>query len=83
MTLNPQSGLITEIVQSNFPKINNSSPNIGLIKKPEPNGYLSLHLIATIPFFLSENTELVTVKIQIRTIAIDFLASVKKRLPMT
>ena len=47
------------------------------IKNPKPNGYRSLHLIVTIPVFLSESTEIVNVEIQIRTIAMDFWASLE------
>lgn len=47
------------------------------IKNPKPNGYRSLHLIVTVPVFLSESTELVKVEIQIRTIAMDFWASLE------
>jgi putative GTP pyrophosphokinase len=50
------------------------------IKNPKPNGYRSLHLIVTVPVFLSESTELVKVEIQIRTIAMDFWASLEHEL---
>jgi putative GTP pyrophosphokinase len=50
------------------------------IKNPKPNGYRSLHLIVTVPVFLSENTELVKVEVQIRTIAMDFWASLEHEL---
>ena len=46
------------------------------IAAPKPNGYRSLHLILTIPVFLSDRTENVPVELQIRTIAMDFWASV-------
>jgi putative GTP pyrophosphokinase len=50
------------------------------IKKPKPNGYRSLHLIVTVPVFLSDSTERVKVEIQIRTIAMDFWASLEYEL---
>jgi len=50
------------------------------IKNPKPNGYRSLHLIVTVPVFLSESTELVKVEVQIRTIAMDFWASLEHEL---
>lgn len=50
------------------------------IKNPKPNGYRSLHLIVTVPVFLSESTEIVNVEIQIRTIAMDFWASLEHEL---
>jgi putative GTP pyrophosphokinase len=45
------------------------------IKSPKPNGYRSLHLIVTVPVFLSDRTERVKAEVQVRTIAMDFWAS--------
>jgi putative GTP pyrophosphokinase len=50
------------------------------IKNPKPNGYRSLHHIITVPVFLSTNVEIVNVEIQIRTIAMDFWASLEHEL---
>ncbi|MEF8810088.1 MAG: GTP pyrophosphokinase family protein [Bacteroidales bacterium] len=50
------------------------------IKDPKQNGYRSLHLIVTIPVFLSNENEYVKVEIQIRTIAMDFWASLEHEL---
>jgi putative GTP pyrophosphokinase len=50
------------------------------IKDPKPNGYRSLHLIVTISVFLSDRTEVVNVEVQIRTIAMDFWASLEHEL---
>jgi len=50
------------------------------IKNPKPNGYRSLHMIVTIPVFLSERTDHVKVEIQIRTIGMDFWASLEHEL---
>lgn len=50
------------------------------IKEPKPNGYRSLHLVVRIPVFLSSHTESVPVEIQIRTIAMDFWASLEHEL---
>ena len=47
------------------------------IKNPKPNGYRSLHLIVTVPVFLSNRKEAVKVEVQIRTIAMDFWASLE------
>lgn len=47
------------------------------IATPKANGYRSLHLIIQIPVYLSDRTELVPVELQIRTIAMDFWASVE------
>lgn len=50
------------------------------IKEPKPSGYRSLHLIVTVPVFLSDRTEPVKVEVQIRTIAMDFWASLEHEL---
>lgn len=50
------------------------------IKNPKPNGYRSLHLIVTVPVFLSDRSERVQAEIQIRTIAMDFWASLDHEL---
>ncbi len=47
------------------------------IEHPKPNGYRSLHLIVTVPVFLSDRTERVKAEVQIRTIAMDFWASLE------
>ena len=50
------------------------------IKNPKPNGYRSLHHIITVPVFLSTKVEIVNVEIQIRTIAMDFWATLEHEL---
>lgn len=50
------------------------------IKHPKPNGYRSLHIIVAVPVFLSDRTERVKAEIQIRTIAMDFWASLDHEL---
>ena len=50
------------------------------IANPKENGYRSLHLIVSVPVFLSEETVRVPVEIQIRTIAMDFWASLEHQL---
>ena len=50
------------------------------IENPKPNGYRSLHLIIKVPVFLAEKTEQVSVEVQIRTIAMDFWASLEHML---
>lgn len=47
------------------------------IKVPNYNGYRSLHLDLRVPVFLSERTEKVTVEVQLRTVAMDFWASLE------
>ncbi len=50
------------------------------IKNPKPSGYRSLHIVIEIPVYLSEATHNVHVEIQIRTIAMDFWASLEHEL---
>ena len=50
------------------------------INNPKPNGYRSLHLLVTIPVFLSERRMDMKVEVQIRTIAMDFWASLEHQL---
>jgi len=50
------------------------------IAHPKPNGYRSLHLIVEVPVYLSDHTEQVEVELQIRTIAMDFWASVEHKI---
>ena len=50
------------------------------IKNPKPNGYRSLHLIVTVPIFLEHEKRLMKVEIQLRTIAMDFWASLEHQL---
>ncbi|SDB12424.1 putative GTP pyrophosphokinase [Ruminococcaceae bacterium FB2012] len=50
------------------------------IKTPKPSGYQSLHLIVEVPIFLSDGPFPIPVEIQIRTIAMDFWASLEHKL---
>ncbi len=50
------------------------------IKNPKENGYRSLHLIVEIPIFLAHEKKTMKVEIQIRTIAMDFWASLEHQL---
>lgn len=47
------------------------------IKNPKKNGYRSLHLVVEIPIFLSNEKKNMRVEVQIRTIAMDFWASLE------
>ena len=47
------------------------------IETPNYNGYRSLHLDVRVPVYLSDRTEHVVAEIQIRTIAMDFWASLE------
>jgi putative GTP pyrophosphokinase len=50
------------------------------IKNPKESGYRSLHLIVETPVFLSDKKHFVKVEVQIRTIAMDFWASLEHQL---
>lgn len=50
------------------------------IAHPKPNGYKSLHVILEIPVFLSTGPVPVIVEVQIRTIAMDFWASLEHKI---
>lgn len=50
------------------------------IKNPKENGYRSLHLVVEVPVYLAEEKKMVTVEIQIRTIAMDFWATLEHSL---
>lgn len=50
------------------------------IANPKANGYRSLHLIVAVPIFLSEEKRIMKVEIQLRTIAMDFWASLEHQL---
>ncbi|MCR4882958.1 MAG: GTP pyrophosphokinase family protein [Clostridiales bacterium] len=50
------------------------------IHHPKVNGYRSLHLVIEVPVFLAEGRTLVPVEVQIRTIAMDFWASLEHNL---
>ena len=47
------------------------------IENPKPNGYRSLHAIVRIPVYFMESKEMVPVEVQIRTIAMDYWASLE------
>ncbi len=50
------------------------------IHHPKESGYRSLHLVVSVPVYLSERTERVPVEVQIRTIAMDCWASLEHHL---
>ncbi|MFD2841729.1 GTP pyrophosphokinase family protein [Populibacterium corticicola] len=50
------------------------------VSNPKSNGYSSLHLIVTVPVFLSTGPKDVMVEVQIRTIAMDFWASLEHKI---
>ena len=50
------------------------------ISNPKHNGYRSLHLIVAIPVHLAEGKRMTKVEIQLRTIAMDFWASLEHQL---
>lgn len=50
------------------------------IQHPKPNGYQSLHIVMKIPVFMSDRKVHVYVEMQIRTIAMDFWASLEHKI---
>ncbi len=50
------------------------------IQNPKPSGYRSLHLIVEIPIFLQNEKRPMKVEVQLRTIAMDFWASLEHKL---
>ena len=47
------------------------------IANPKPNGYRSLHVIVRIPVYFLDAKQMVPVEIQLRTVAMDFWASLE------
>ena len=50
------------------------------IKNPKPSGYKSYHMLVKIPIYLSDKTVDTKVEIQIRTIGMDFWASLEHKI---
>lgn len=50
------------------------------IENPKTSGYRSLHLIVSVPIFLADEKRLMKVEVQLRTIAMDFWASLDHKL---
>lgn len=50
------------------------------IKNPKPSGYKSYHMIVSIPVFLSDRIIEAKVEVQIRTVAMDFWASLEHKM---
>lgn len=50
------------------------------IVNPKPSGYRSLHLIVEVPIFLQNEKKPMKVEVQLRTIAMDFWASLEHKL---
>ena len=50
------------------------------IRLPKASGYKSYHMLVTVPVFLSDRTVDVKVEIQIRTVAMDFWASLEHKI---
>lgn len=50
------------------------------IKEPKKSGYRSLHLIIEVPIFLKNGKKNIKVEVQLRTIAMDFWASLEHKL---
>ena len=50
------------------------------IENPKENGYRSLHLIVAVPVHISGGKRMTKVEVQLRTIAMDFWASLEHQL---
>ncbi len=50
------------------------------LKNPKPSGYMSYHMLVTIPVYLSDRIVDTKVEIQIRTVAMDFWASLEHKI---
>ncbi len=50
------------------------------IKNPKKNGYRSLHLIIGIPIFLHDQKKIMNVEVQLRTISMDWWASLEHKI---
>ena len=50
------------------------------IRQPKPNGYKSYHMVVTIPIYLAAGAVETKVEIQIRTVAMDFWASLEHKI---
>ncbi len=50
------------------------------IKNPKPNGYRSYHMIVEVPVFFSNEKRPMRVEVQIRTVAMDFWASLEHKM---
>lgn len=50
------------------------------IQNPKPNGYRSLHLIISLPVYFADQKKRIPVEVQIRTIAMDFWASLEHQM---
>ena len=50
------------------------------IKNPKPSGYRSYHMLITVPVYLSDRIVHAKVEVQIRTVAMDFWASLEHKI---
>lgn len=50
------------------------------VKQPKENGYKSYHIVAGVPIYTLEETQYYPVEVQVRTISMDFWASMEHRI---
>lgn len=50
------------------------------IERSKPNGYRSIHLVVSVPIFLANEKRMMKVEIQLRTMAMDFWASLEHKI---
>ena len=69
--------IVNIIEKSDFIKIKEKKD---YIKNPKQSGYSSYHLIVLVPIFLDDKKEYIEAEIQIRTMAMDFWASLDHKI---
>ena len=67
-----QSSIVAKLIKRGLPLKKQD-----YIQTPNYNGYRSLHMDIKVPVYLSDRTEYVVAEIQLRTIAMDFWASLE------
>ena len=72
-------GTKLEILNDEFQHVHRYNP-IEHIKNPKESGYKSYHMLVSVPIFLSDSVVDTKVEIQIRTIAMDFWASLEHKI---
>ena len=76
-------GTKLEILNDEFQHVHKYNPIEHIkdyIKNPKESGYKSYHMLVSVPIFLSDSVVDTKVEIQIRTIAMDFWASLEHKI---
>ena len=72
--INANNGKVEAVLLNNVQEVKD------YIANPKESGYMSLHLVLEVPIFLSEGSKPIHVEVQLRTIAMDFWASLEHKL---